>query len=101
MGNRNARVFPDPVFATPITSLPHIIAGIAREINKNMLMRLQQNHFYDEEYSRRNAVEWGWILRSSAYLAHMTACLYGSFAFSLYLLYGDIKENTTERRRRH
>ena len=29
MGSKKARVFPDPVFATPITSRPHIIAGIA------------------------------------------------------------------------
>jgi hypothetical protein len=29
MGSKNARVLPLPVFATPITSLPDIIAGIA------------------------------------------------------------------------
>lgn len=29
IGNKNAKVFPDPVFATPITSRPDIKAGIA------------------------------------------------------------------------
>mmetsp|Transcript_9425 Transcript_9425/g.30762 ORF Transcript_9425/g.30762 Transcript_9425/m.30762 type:complete len:217 (-) Transcript_9425:370-1020(-) len=28
-GNKNAKVFPEPVFATPMTSRPHISAGIA------------------------------------------------------------------------
>jgi len=29
IGSKNARVLPEPVSAIPITSLPHIIAGIA------------------------------------------------------------------------